>query len=458
MTRKTLIVLVVSALICSAAAAADTERLLAMAAKQTDGALAVLSFKLTHELGTRPMSGEAICIDPSGLFVSFLFSSTMRAEDLSDFELLTLGLGGQTFKAKLVGIDPEIGMGFVQALGGQWKALSFAQKANLYIGQEVVSVGVMPPETGYTRYFGSAYVSALIRVPERQVYVTGGTLTSVGSPVLASDGRVVGIVHRQLPLSQDFIQTDRGRVAVRKAGEHEAAFFMPVDEFHHVIANAGKERKLSWTGIIRFKPLGEDLSGIMKLDRPGVMIDKIAPGTPADQAKLQSRDVIVSVNGQSIEELGAPMLTARNLERTLTRMPVGSQVQLSVFREGKVMEVTLTTAEMPTMPYQAQRYYSTALGLGVRQRIAIDDYLEDSGIAKVPGVIVYLVVPNSPAAGARVQENDVLSTVAGAAVTTIDAFKNIEKRILDDKALKEVELEVARGDAKEKLRLRLPGR
>jgi S1-C subfamily serine protease len=196
----------------------------------------------------------------------------------------------------------------------------------------------------------------------------------------------------------------------------------------------------------------------MKLDRPGVMIDTVVPGTPAAEAKLQSRDVIVGMNGQAIEELGTPSLTAENLERSIARIPVGKELQLSVFRDGKMFSAAIKTVGLPAMPYEVERYYSSFLGFGVRLRVMLDDYLEGGPTAKVPGLIVYMVLANTPAQVAQVNGNDVVLSIAGTPVNNIDSFKRIEQRILADKSLKEVDMEIARGDRKETLKLPLPKR
>jgi S1-C subfamily serine protease len=462
MIKRSLIALVVLALYCPAVALPDTEKLITVAAQKTDGALAVLSFTLMDELGERPISGQAMCIRPSGLFMSFTFNPAMRPDKLKDFKLTLPGLEGRergAFDAKLVGIDPETGIGFVQALGEhRWPALELAEKANLRVGQPVISAGIMPPDTGNARYFGVAYVSTTIRVPEPQVYVTGGKLTSVGSAVLAADGRVVGFVHRQRALKNLFVPTGRGALPVRTSGQQETSFFAPIDDFRHVLANPGRPRKLSWIGVINFSPVGEATATTRELDKPGVKIAKIVPGTPAGQAKLEDQDVIVGINGRPLEQLGNPELTTQNFERFLIRLPVGTELKLSIFRDGRTFDITLKTAPIPKRRFQAERYYSTMLGLGVRERVMLDEYLEGGPSAKGPGVIVYAVRRGGRAHTSRISNNDLIVSFGGTPVTTVEAFKQAEQRILDDKSIKEAEIEFKRDDRKEMVRVRLPSR
>ena len=459
MIRRSAALLFVLTAFCPAAMS-DTQELLRMAAKATDGAVAVLSFKVAGELAPQTVTGLAFCIAPSGLFMSTALDVRMRPEDLSDFELTVPGQGGTKVKARLVGIDPETGIGFLRPEGNQqWKAIEAAETPDLRVGQGVASAGLLPEDTGHAKYFGAGYVSAVVRVPEKQVYVTGGVLTVVGSPVLNEEGRLVGLVLRQLPMRRQFLPTDRGAVPIQTSGERESSFFMPIDELKPVIDNAGKERKLSWIGAVEFKPVEEGLAKTRKLDKPGVMLDSIVPDSPAGKARLRNLDVIVGINGRPVEELGMPTLTAQNLNRFLMRLPPGTPLRLNIFRsENEVFEVSLKTAEFPKWTHQAERYYSPDLGFGIRERLMIDDYLKGGPEAKGPGVIVYAVRRDGPAHTAGMNNNDLVVSMGGIPVTTVEAFRDAEKKVLADKSLRLVEVVVMRGELKETLKLQLGDR
>lgn len=56
----------------------------------------------------------------------------------------------------------------------------------------------------------------------------------------------------------------------------------------------------------------------------------VPAGGAADLAGLQVNDVIISIDGTSVRELEYPAIVDR------LRGPVGSSVQLEVFRKGKV--------------------------------------------------------------------------------------------------------------------------
>jgi len=68
----------------------------------------------------------------------------------------------------------------------------------------------------------------------------------------------------------------------------------------------------------------------------GVLVDRVASNTPGASAGLQAGDIIVDVNGEG-------MANDRDLEFKLSSMQPGTEIRLTVFRDGalRVLKVTL---------------------------------------------------------------------------------------------------------------------
>ena len=453
--RNIAILLMLTVLTMPTAALADSEEMLAVAAHASKDSLAVLSFTYTTDIGKTEVTAMAVCVDADGLFMTLATDANMNPESFSDMTLRQPGVGGKSVSGELIGIDEETNIGFVKAQGDlKWKPIEFAKTSALRIGQPIASAGLMPAETGNAPYFGAAYVSSLVRVPGRMVYVTGGKLTRSGSPVLNKEGKAVGIVWGQLPMENQFIQIQQGRrVPVRTQGQQETSFFVPVEEFAHVLAQKGKQRTLSWIGVLKFKPVTEDTAAVLKLERPGVQIEQIIPDTSGAKAGLKERDVIIELNGQPIEELGTPALTRNNLMLKIRRIAPGTPLKLTVFRDGKMIPIDVTTEPMPKSPLQAERFFSRDFGLSVRERVMLDNYMEDSPVAKVPGLIVNFVIQNSPAHRGLVRRGDVIVAIDGKDIRTVDEFKTTIEAAMKDANVDQIKMDVMRGDRKESLTL-----
>ena len=435
-------------LVLPVAARADTAKVLSDLVKNTSGALAAVRYIVEMETGNRTVIGQGICITPDGVFLTTSLDSRMRVESLKDFQLIVPGTKGKTIKAQLLGIDPWTGLGFVKATEKHpWKVVAFSPTSKLTLGQQISSIGLMMGDPARPIYVGTAYVSSKLRVPGELVFVTGGRLTGTCSPVFAADGRAVGIVGRQLPLSYQ-MPTRRGMVPMRLRSQQESAFFTPVEEFVHVLANVpsdGKIGRLPWMGINKFEAVGKDLADILKLDKPAVKIDEVIPGQPAAQAGLANRDIIVQVNGQTLEELATPELSVRNFVRQLMRMRTGEKLKLQILSGRQTKEVTVTLGDMPTRPGEAKRYFNRAIGLLVREKVMLDEYLDKDEDAKVPGLLVVGMAKGSASAAAGLQGGDVITNVNNQPVKTVQAFQQIVEKSLATSRTAPINFLVRRG-------------
>ena len=143
--------------------------------------------------------------------------------------------------------------------------------------------------------------------------MTGGRLTALGSPVFNADGRAIGLVSPQRFLSYQTVLN--GRVTnISLSGQDETAFFMPVDEFAHVLlsipASPAQVRRLPWIGVLNFSGVAKEAADIMKLDSPGVMIEGVIPKGPAAKAGLADRDVVLAINGEKFPPVAMPDMAA----------------------------------------------------------------------------------------------------------------------------------------------------
>ena len=75
--------------------------------------------------------------------------------------------------------------------------------------------------------------------------------------------------------------------------------------------------------------------------RMAAKIDTVQQGTPAADAGLRPGDAVVAVDGEAVDS--GLSLTAQIRERT-----VGSQVTLTVVRDGKRDEIRVTLGQRPS--------------------------------------------------------------------------------------------------------------
>ncbi len=187
---------------------------------------------------------------------------------------------------------------------------------------------------------------------------------------------------------------------------------------------------------------GEDVTrenmGRYNLREPrGVVVARVADGSPAARAGLKSGDVILKFDGEQVSNY-------RKLQRLINEAAPDQSVRLTISRNGSEQEVSITVSRRPSngigfsnvwTPEQsqelirgmedAQRAFGPGFGQGLGysfgfgRRIGISttpltrqlaDYF---GIAGGSGLLVTSVTESSPAARAGLKAGDVITAVDG---------------------------------------------
>ena len=112
-----------------------------------------------------------------------------------------------------------------------------------------------------------------------------------------------------------------------------------------------------WLGI-QGLTMSSDIATAMNLpaDQGGALIEQVQPGSPAEQAGLQGSSKSVTINGQDVM-VGGDVITAidhqaitgmQALQSILRQDKVDQKVTLTILRDGKQQDVTVTLAARPS--------------------------------------------------------------------------------------------------------------
>lgn len=417
------------------AVAADTSSVIKQALDTYGNSIVLVTLAVDNKLGGNktPMGGQAVCVGEDGIFAATFLESTVRPETLTDIKVTTQGADGKVYAAQFMGLDPVSGLSFFKAEGPakRFKAVVFADAPKLEPGMQVFSVGMMSGDGNRTAYAGTGYISAMMRVPGPMAYVTGGSLTNVGSVVFTADMQPVGLVGRQLPLTFNTTTPQGQPVNLPLRGEELTFFFIPSSDFaaatkSTAIPKDGQVRRSAWMGVNQFQAITEEqLKTAPELGKPdmlpAVLIDQVIPEGPAAKAGLNDRDIITKVNGQKLENLANPSFLVHNFARQMAKLAVGDKVKLTVVRAGKeIPEVTLTMEKLPMQPGEAKAVVDSGLVLLVRERVMLDQYVNKT-LAKGDGMVVEQVHPKGPAAG-KIEPNDLITSINNMPVKDSDSY------------------------------------
>jgi S1-C subfamily serine protease len=262
-----------------------------------------------------------------------------NAVHIGDGQVLTIGYlineaetiwlsfsDGHVVQGTTLGYDSETGFGLVQALGEvRAPTLSFGDSAEARIGDPVVAAGaggakcsIAAEITGrqeFAGYWEYLVEDALFTAPSHPNW--GGT------GLIGRDGKLIGIGSLQLERA-------------RQGGEPEPInMFVPIDLLKPILKDLrahGRPNRVGrpWVGV-----------HTTEIDGNLVVIG-LANRGPARRAGLQRGDLIAGIAGEPPQDL------ADFYRRLWSLGPAGVDVPLLVVRDGKRIDVRITSADRAT--------------------------------------------------------------------------------------------------------------
>ncbi len=186
----------------------------------------------------------------------------------------------------------------------------------------------------------------------------------------------------------------------------------------------------NYLGIATVEVTRENMGRYNLREPRGLVITRVAEGSPAARAGLKVGDLILRFDGEQVT-------TYRKLQRLISEAAPEQNVRLGISRNGSEQEVSVTLGRREDSFQTLSRVYGaaqggaqaqraleglrgqTAIGFGWGRRIGVNttqltrqlaDYF---GVAGGRGVLVTSVAENSPAARAGLKAGDVITDVDG---------------------------------------------
>jgi len=304
---------------------------------------------------------------------------------------------GRKLMAEVIGSDPETDLALLRVDEHDLPAAKLGDSARMEPGDWVVAVG-NPFGLDHTVTVGvvSAIGRSGIGVADFENFIQTDAAINPGNsggPLLNLDGEVIGI--------NTAIRSSNG-------GSDGISFAIPSATLADVMPDLvdGGRVKRGWLGV-GIQPMSEELAE--SFDAPstqGALVTRVYDDTPAAEAGLRSGDIITAVNGKQIDD-------NRGLSDTIAAIDPGQEVKLSVWRDGKELELAVELATRPEREELVgaqpllERRSRDDFGLGLQDLSRADQRaLEIDG-----GVRVTRVQPGSPAAAAGLTVGDVILSI-----------------------------------------------
>jgi S1-C subfamily serine protease len=238
--------------------------------------------------------------------------------------------GDLSAPAELVGHDPDTDTAVIRAAASSLPVVSLGTTRNLKVGQIAVAIG---NPYGFEHTVTAGVVSALGRSLRAysgrlidDVVQTDCALNpgNSGGPLLDAKGRVIGVNTAIIPMAQGIcfaVSIDTAQSAALQILQH------------------GRVRRGVLGIAAANMPVARRIARHFELDnKSAVRVMSAEPGGPAAIAGLEVGDVIVKLDGLSVE-------TIDDLHRLLDASRIGREVMLTVIRRARRQELHLRVAE-----------------------------------------------------------------------------------------------------------------
>ncbi len=238
---------------------------------------------------------------------------------------------GRMFQSRLIGEDPATDIAVLKIEGDHLSPLQFGRSGQLQVGQIAVAVG---------NPYGFQYT------------VTAGVVSALGRTLRSQSGRLIDDViqtdaalnpgNSGGPLMDTFGQVIGVNTAVIMGGQG-LSFAVAADLAQYVVG------KLVLEGRVRRGYLGisaqavalpaQWLANLQLPTKGGVQVQQMEANSPAQQAGLQTGDVIVQLGGKPVDTIDA-------LHKSLDADTIGQKLSIWVLRNGQLVNIDVVPGEL----------------------------------------------------------------------------------------------------------------
>src|SRR4029079_9848667 len=266
--------------------------------------------------------GSGVIVDAGGLIVTN--NHVIEGAD----EVKVSLADKREFEASLVLKDPRTDLAILQIKDGRerFPVLEFADSDALQVGDVVLAIG-NPFGVGQTVTHGivSALARTQVGVSDYQFFIQTDAAVNPGN----SGGALVDLTGKLVGINTAIFS--------RSGGSQGVGFAIPANMVKVVVASGktgGKAVARPWLGA-KLQTVTPDIADSMGLKRPsGALIANVTPDSPAARASLKPGDLIVSVDGQNVEDPNA-------FDYRFATKPLGGTARLGIVRGGREQTVTV---------------------------------------------------------------------------------------------------------------------
>jgi len=247
-------------------------------------------------------------------------------------EIIVTLADGRTVPGKVLGSDAMSDLAVVKVEAGDLPAATFGDSTTLKVGEPAIAIG-NPLGLEFQRTVTAGVISAVNRpleIAERKLYLiqTDAAINpgNSGGALVNADGEVIGI--------------NSAKIAV--AGVEGIGFAIPVHTAQPILKQLIEQGRVArpWLGVGIIDAATGARYGYANVPERGVLIMKVATGSPAAKAGLREGDVVLKLAGIDTN-------TVSDLRGAVDQQKIGDAVEVELNRGGQALRTTVTLSDTP---------------------------------------------------------------------------------------------------------------
>jgi serine protease Do len=354
--------------------------------------------------------GSGVIVDPKGYILT-------NHHVVAGADKITLHLfDGTELKGTIQGTDPRTDLAVVHVEAKDLPVATLGDSDKIQVGEwaiaigspfgleETVTVGVISAK-GRTGLGTGTYEDFI----QTDASINPG---NSGGPLVNIDGEVIGI-------NAMIIQPGQG-----------IGFAIPINLAKTIMVELIQHGKVirPWVGI-RLQDLTSELMKSFNVkEKEGALISQVYEGSPAEKAGLKVGDIIVEVDGKKIR-------SSQDVVREVLKRQIDQKIQFGIIQEGKRVDVSVTTAQMPSEPMGRKGAKPMKEWLGLRVANVTPEIANQLGLPKAEGVVIQAVEIGSAAQDAGLQKGDVILEVNRQKIKDENDYQEAMEKITPDQGV-----------------------
>ena len=345
-----------------------------------------------HEQVQRSL-GSGVMVDPSGLVVT-----NVHVIEGADQVKVSLA-DKREFEAEIVLKDSRSDLAVLRLKDSHEKfpTLELANSDELMVGDVVLAIG-NPFGVGQTVTHGiiSALARTQVGITDYQFFIQTDAAINPGN----SGGALVDMTGKLAGINTAIFS--------RSGGSQGIGFAIPANMVRVVVTSAksgGKAVKRPWLGA-RLQAVTPEIAETMGLRLPsGALVANVVPGSPAARGGLKLSDLIVTIDGQAVEDPNA-------FDYRFATRPLGGKSEIEVQRAGKPVKLSVPLETAPDsgrneIVLTTRSPFQGAKVANISPAVADELHLD----ADTEGVVVTDLADGGTAANVGFQKGDIILAV-----------------------------------------------